>query len=127
MSMKSSNLFLVVFLFFLLAGHSQAAGLEKIQFLKISPQEQKAVVKTPEGKLQMVGVGDIIDEAMIVEIVEGRIVLERPGESGPETIIIRLNGKHQRIESILPRGEKPPVMTAPKEIKDSGERGNIGY
>ncbi len=121
-------LFAMIFFSIISTGHSLAAGLEKYQFLKISPPEQKAVVKTPEGALQLLGVGDVIaGDARIVEIVDGRVVLEQPGEDGNETVIVRLDGKNQRIERILPRGEKPPVMMSPVEAKDPGERGKPGY
>ena len=79
MSMKMNFMRAVVFALLLFADHSLAADLERFQFLKISPQEQKAVVKVPEGALQLVGIGDIIaGDAKIVEIVEGRVVLEQP-------------------------------------------------
>ena len=110
---------------------SLAAGLEQYQFLKLSPQEQKAVVKTPEGKLELVGVGAVIaGDCQVVEIAEGRVVLERSGDDGKETIIVRLDGKHQRIERIRPRGEKPPTMLAPaspEEEKGGAEKGQSGY
>lgn len=128
MSMRMNFMLAVVFALLLFAGHSLAADLEKFQFLKISPQEQKAVVKVPEGALHLVGIGDVIaGDAKIVEIVEGRVVLEQPGKDGKETIIFRLNGKQPRIERIRGRGEKPPVMNAPIKAKDPEERGKSGY
>jgi hypothetical protein len=117
---------LLVFLF-LLTGQSLAAGLEKIKFLKISPENHKAVLKTPEGELQLVGVGDVVGDATIVEIVEGRIVLERPSEGGKEMVIVRFDEGRQRIESIQARGEKPPVMTAPGKTGTDVEKGSPGY
>jgi hypothetical protein len=128
MSMRINFMLAVVFALLLFAGHSLAADLEKFQLLKISPQEQKAVVKAPEGALQLVGIGDVIaGDAKIVEIVEGRVVLEQPGEDGNETVIFRLDGKQQRIERIRGRGEKPPVMNAPVKAGDPEERGKSGY
>jgi hypothetical protein len=97
----------------LFAAPGLAAGLEKFQFLKVAPQEAKAVVKTPEGKLQVVGVGDVVADARVVEIAEGRVVLEEDCREGPETIIVRLDGKHQRIERLSRQGEKPPVLVMP--------------
>jgi hypothetical protein len=121
-------LFAIVFLSITSTGHALAVGLEKHQFLKIAPEEQKAVMKTPEGALQLVGIGDVIaGDARIVEIAEGRVVLEQPGEDGNETVIVRFDGKSQRIERLRPRGEKPPVMTAPVKEMDAGESGKPGY
>jgi hypothetical protein len=110
---------------------SLAAGLEQYQFLKLAPQEQKAAVKTPEGKLELVGVGAVVaGDCQIVEIAEGRVVLERPGDDGKETIIVRVDGKHQRIERLRPKGEKPPVMVVPAEpteVEGAAETGPPGY
>lgn len=118
----------MVFLPMIFTGHSQAAGLEQYQILKTSPQEQNAVVKAPEGALQLVGIGDVIaGDARIVEIAEGRVVLEQAGEDGNETVIVRLDGKRQRIERLRPRGEKPPVMTSPVEEMGEGGSGKPGY
>ncbi len=112
----------------LFVGLSFAAGLEKIQFLKIAPQEQKAVVKMPDGKLQLVGVGqELVPNIKIIEIAEGRVVLEEAGEQGPETVIIRLDGKFQRIERLRRQGEPPPLMIAPAEVKGGAEKGKPGF
>lgn len=112
----------------LFAGHSFAAGLEKIQFLKISPQEQKAVMKTAKGDLRLVGVGDeIATKIKVIEIAEGRVVLEEAGEQGPETVIIRLDGKSQRIERLRRQGEQPPAMVAPAEVQGAAEKGKPGF
>ncbi len=66
-------------------------------------------MKTAEGKLQLVGVGDAIGDAQVTEVVEGRVVLQQ----GDETVIFRLDGKHQRIERISKQGEKAPAMVVP--------------
>jgi hypothetical protein len=128
MPMKKSQLLLIALFFVLLAGQALAAGLEKVQFLKISPQDQKGVIKTPEGTMQLVGVGDVIaGDARIIEIAEGRVVLEQPGEGGPETVIIRLDGKHQRIERIRKQGDEQPLLLAPGPMEAVGQGGTPGY
>lgn len=109
MLMQKTTFLSIILLFVLFAGQSLAAGLEKIQFLKISPQDHKAVMKTAEGELKLVGVGDIIAGAQVSEIVAERVVLRQ----GEETIIFRLDGKHQRIERISKRSEKAPAMVVP--------------
>lgn len=54
-----------------------ATSLDKIQFIKISPQGAKAVVKKVDGKLLVIKQGDVVDEGVTVkEIVTGRVVLE---------------------------------------------------
>ena len=111
----------------LFAVQGLATGLEAFQFLKVAAQEEKAVVKTPEGKLQVVGVGEFVAGARVIEIAEGRVVLEETGVQGPETIIIRLDGKHQRIERLRRQGEQPPAMVAPAEIQGGDEQGKPGF
>lgn len=121
-------LFPIVFFSIMTTGHSLAAGLDQYQFLKLSPQDQKAVVKTPAGKLELIGVGAVVaGDCQVVEIAEGRVVLERPGDDGKETIIVRLDGKYQRIERIRPRGEMPPVLVAPAEVHTEAGSGRAGY
>ncbi|ALC17498.1 hypothetical protein DSOUD_2760 [Desulfuromonas soudanensis] len=128
MPMKKSQLLLIALFFVLLASQGLAAGLEKVQFLKISPQDQKGVIKTPAGALQLVGVGDVIaGDARIIEIAEGRVVLEQLGEGGPETVIIRLDGKHQRIERIRKQGDEQPLLLAPGPMEAVGQGGMPGY
>jgi len=93
--------------------------VEKYQFLKISPQDHKAVVKTPDGQLQVVGVGDVIaDDVTVIEVAEGRIVLEAPGEKGPETVIVRFDGRHQRIERLSRQGDRAPELLRPPSFGD---------
>lgn len=122
------KIFLATFIFSLLfAAQGLAAGLEKFQFLKVAPQEQKAVVKTPAGKLQVVGVGEFVAGAKVVEIAEGRVVLEEAGEQGPETVIIRLDGQHQRIERLRRQGEQPPALVVPAAVQCEAEKGKPGF
>lgn len=110
------------------ADHALAAGLEKIQFLKIAPQEQKAVVKMPDGKLQLIGVGqELVPAIKVIEIAEGRVVLEEIGEHGPETVIVRLDGKYQRIERLRRQGETPPAMVAPTAAQGDTQKGQPGF
>jgi hypothetical protein len=116
MSMKNNVLLTLVGVSLLLPSRGLAAELEKYRFLKVATQEQKAVVKTPDGKLQLVGVGEVIAEAKVVEIAEGRVVLEERGEQGTETVIVRLDGRHQRIERLHNRGEKAPMMVMPGNL-----------
>ena len=67
-----------------------AASLDKIQFIKISAQESKTVIKAADGKMQVVKPGDtIVDNTTIKEIAPGRIVLEEKTERGMETIIVK--------------------------------------
>lgn len=116
MSITNKFILATLGLSLLFATPGLAAGLEKFQFLKVAAPEQKAVVKTPAGKLQVVGVGDVVADARVVEIAEGRVVLEEDGREGPETVIVRLDGKHQRIERLRRQGEKSPGRVMPAKV-----------
>lgn len=113
MFLKKYVQFAAIGLLQLLSTHVLAAELEKYRFLKLAPQEQKAVVKTPDGKLQLVGVGDAIASAKVTEIAEGRVVLEEQTVQGLETIIFRLDGSRQQIERLRQQQEPAPALLMP--------------
>ncbi len=54
----------------------QSIPLHEIHILKIAAAEARAVVKTPEGDLHIIKIGDLIGDRQgrIVEIAEGRVV-----------------------------------------------------
>ena len=57
----------------LLTGTAFAASLDKVQFIKIAPQDQKAVIKAADGKLRVIKPGDLIGETVTVkEIATGK-------------------------------------------------------
>jgi hypothetical protein len=91
----------------------QTVSLENIQLLRISPSDERAVVKAPDGKLKVIKVGDAIGDkgGRIIEIAEGRVVIEEKSDRETEKVIIRLEGGKQRIERIRKQGESsPPVL-----------------
>jgi Tfp pilus assembly protein PilP len=91
----------------------QTVSLENIQLLRISPSDERAVVKASDGKLKVIKVGDAIGDkgGQIIEIAEGRVVVEEKGDRETEKVIIRLEGGKQRIERIRKQGESsPPVL-----------------
>jgi hypothetical protein len=98
-------------------------SVEKIQVLKISPQDESAVVKVPGGKFQMIKVGDPLGDkgGKVVEIVEGRVVIEEGSGRNAETIIIRIGKGEQRIERLRKDPGEKPLLFAPKQ--DETEKG----
>lgn len=92
-----------------------AASLDKIQFIKIAPQDAKAVIKAADGKLQVIKQGDVIGENVTVkEIAPGRIVLEEKTDQGAETVIVRMeNNNRSRIERLRKQPETRPLLVAP--------------
>lgn len=93
---------------------------EEIKLLKISPGDKRAIVKTSSGALEVIKVGDSLGEmSRVVEIVEGRIVIETQGERGSEQVIIRLENGSQRIERIHKVGDESPLLSIPQPIDET--------
>ncbi|WP_298268448.1 hypothetical protein [Geobacter sp.] len=78
--MKESTILIIVIALTLFMTRSVLAdSLDKVQFIKISPQDSKAVIKAADGKLRVVKTGDAISEtATVTEIAPGRVVVARP-------------------------------------------------
>lgn len=125
---------------------SHAEQLIEIQLLKISPQDERAIIRTPDGKMQMIKVGDVLrvpgsglrvkgekynknvagsalrdstsknmqhnasSELRVVEIAEGRVVLEEKKGEEVETVIIRLEDGKQKVERVKKAGGVQPLM-----------------
>jgi len=90
----------------------ETVPLEDIQILKISASDARATIKTPDGALHLFKVGDPLGAAggIVVEIAEGKVVIEEKEGRDKEKIIFQLEGKHQRIERYRRSGfEQPPA------------------
>lgn len=95
-------------------GQAQQISVESIQILRILDQEEKAMIKLPDGKMHILKVGDPIGKkGKVIEIVEGRIVIEERAEKGPETVIIRFENGKQRIERIRKIEKGQPGLYSP--------------
>ncbi len=93
----------------------KAESVEDIRILKIFPQDHKAIIMTPESKTDTVKVGDLIDPyGKVIEIVEGRIVLEKKSQVNIETVIIRVEDGKQRVERISKFPDKQPTLYVPR-------------
>jgi len=91
-----------------------AAPLDKIQFIKISPQESKAVIRTVDGMMQVIKPGDtVVENVTVKEIVPGRIMLEEKTARGLETVIVRMEGGKTSIERLRKQPDKGPLLMAP--------------
>lgn len=79
----------------------QKVSINDIKIIKISVQDEKAVIKTPGRKLQIIKVGDKIGlNGKVTEITKGRIVIEELTDRGMETVIIRVENGDQSVERI---------------------------
>lgn len=103
--------FAIVICIVLLPLSAFAESVAEIKVLKISPQDEAAVVQTPEGKTQVIKVGALIgDYGKVTEIVEGRVVIERKSQGNVETIIIRVEDGEQWVERISKMPDNPPML-----------------
>ncbi|OGU16939.1 MAG: hypothetical protein A2076_00010 [Geobacteraceae bacterium GWC2_53_11] len=108
--------FFVSFLFAALLSATTvfAAPLDKVQFIKVSAQDSKAVVRGADGKMQVIKPGDIVVENITVkEIIPGRIILEEKTSKGVETLIVRVDGAKTRIERLRRQPDSGPTLVAP--------------
>ena len=143
---------LISVLFLFVIGFSvYAESVENIKLIKISPQDERAVIKTSDGRMKIIKVGDVIrvpgyrlrvnsqrksgsrvadkesaefkvhssehsvqgpgrSELRVVEITSGRVVFEERTERGIETVIVRVEGKEQKVERIRKSGEERPLL-----------------
>ena len=100
--------------------------VDTIQVLKIAAQDERAVIKTPDGKMQVIKVGDQIgDQGKVTEIAKDRIVIEEKKDKETEKVIIRLENGKQRIERIKKKPDQPPQLYAPHTsvIKNENQTG----
>lgn len=98
----------------LLATTAFAAALDKIQFIKVSAQDSKAVVRGIDGKMQVIKPGDtVVENITVKEIIPGRIILEEKTSKGVETLIVRVDGGKTRIERLRRQPDSGPTLVAP--------------
>jgi hypothetical protein len=96
-------------------GQTQQITVESIHILRIIEQDEKAMIKLPDGRMHVLKVGDLVGKnGKVTEIVEGRIVIEEKTDKGPETVVIRFENGKQRIERIRKVGDKQPLLYSPK-------------
>ena len=86
-----------------------------LRVIKISPQDQRAVVRIDKGDLQVIEVGDALENhGRVIQIAPGRIVLETETDNGIELVIIRLKNGKQNIERIRKGGEEATELQSPQ-------------
>jgi hypothetical protein len=98
---------------------AQDIYLDTITILKIAAQERMAVIKVAEGTLQIVKPGEALQVAghewRVVEITEGRVVMEVVKEQRVETVIFRIEGGRQTIQRLRKSSEGQRNLYLPKE------------
>jgi hypothetical protein len=97
-----------------------AAHGDTIHVLKISPQDQRAVIKQTDGTIQVIKVGDLVGaNGKIIEISAGRVVIEEVSNNETEKIIIRLENGKQRVERLKKTADKQPPLYSPNTQKQN--------
>lgn len=91
-----------------------AAPLDKIQFIKVSAQDSKAVIRGADGKMQVIKPGDtVVENVTVKEIIPGRIILEEKTSKSLDTLIVRVDGGKTRIERLRRQPDAGPTLVAP--------------
>jgi hypothetical protein len=87
--MKFIGFFVAILLLLVLPAIVCAADLDGYVFKKFSSEDQKAVLKTPQGDLSLVGVGDRVGlSATITQIFADYVELKQVTPQGPETLMV---------------------------------------
>jgi len=115
---KSILLITIIGILFSSVGFSQEPAkhdpLKGMKVVKISPRDEAAVIRTPEGKMEVIRVGDSIgSSATVKEIANDAVVIENRTEREVETVIIRLAGKKQTIQRIRKLNQGRPNLYMP--------------
>ncbi len=93
---------------------AQQISADMIQVLKIAAQDERAVIKTLDGKMQIIKIGDPIgDRGKVLEIAADRIVIEEKKNTVTEKVIIRLVNGKQKVERLRKTGEQSAPLLAP--------------
>lgn len=122
MNSVDQKLFPVILLLFLLfnLSYAFAGSVDDIHVLKISAQDERAVIKTVDGNTQIIKPGDPVGTSgKVTEIAAGRVVIEEKKGNETEKVIIRLINGQQKVERIKKTVEQAPAMLAPagKDVK----------
>jgi hypothetical protein len=125
-NMRFSISILAIIIVAILVGEikAQEITVASIHIVRIIEQDEKAMIKLPDGRMHILKVGDSIGKnGKVIEIVEGRIVIEERTEKGPETVIIRFDNGKQKIERIRKVGDRQPVLYSPSTKGTKGHEG----
>jgi len=105
-----------------------AGGVDDLQILKISAQDERAVIKTDDGKMQIIKPGDSLGTSgKVVEIAAGRVVIEEKKGNVTEKVIIRLVDGKQKVERVRKTTEQVPPMFAPPEKDKKTNKQGSGF
>ncbi len=91
-----------------------AGSVDDLHVCKIAGRDERAVIKTPDGKTQIIKPGDTLGTSgKVTEISADRIVIEEKKGNETEKVIIRLIDGKQKVERIKKTVEQSSAMLAP--------------
>ncbi|MBW2059396.1 MAG: hypothetical protein JRJ26_18055 [Deltaproteobacteria bacterium] len=94
-------------------------SIEDLHVVKISPPDRTAIVRTAEGDLEMIRVGDSIEGiGKVVDIAMGRVVIQAETPRGVETIIIRIEDGKQSMARIGKAPDQRPLFSTPQSMEE---------
>jgi len=94
-------------------------SVDTIQVLKISAEDERAIIKDADGKTIVVKPGDPVGiSGKVLEIAADRVVIEEKTRNETEKVIIRFVDGKQKVERLRKtRGQSPPLH-APAETEN---------
>jgi len=96
-----------------LAQETATLSLKTIKIVKISAQDRLATVKSADGILHLLKIGDELGKgAKVSDITKGKIVVEETTDQGVETVFLILDNGVQRIEKIRKTSGEHRPLTA---------------
>ncbi len=103
-------------------------SIDTIQLLKIAAQDERAVIKTPDGKTRIIKPGDALGtNGKVTEIAADRVVIEEKKGNETEKVIIRLIDGKQKVERLKKTGEQAPIMLPPAEKDVKAKKQGSGF
>ena len=121
---KALTIFSAIFTILSIPMVLTAQSERDIRVLKISPQENAAVVEYSRGQLQLIRTGDVIAGfGRVITIAPGRIVFEQKNQGTRELLVIRLSGDQQKMERISKASDEKPALATPP-VQNKAQKSN---
>lgn len=90
-----------------------------VEIIKISPEDETAVIKVDQGDLMVISKGDLISQdCKVISIAEDKVVIEDGTDHKKETVIITLENEKQKTAKVLNRAKKVSLPSMPVTIND---------
>ena len=96
-----SLVYALLFEIIISAGFAYAQPIDSVRIVKLSPNDNTAVIKFDTAEMKIIRLGDIIFDAFkLTELSETRAVFDNIGSKIGERIIIRMENGEQKMERL---------------------------